>query len=201
MRIYLVRHGQSGRQVDSSLGWDSALTDAGHQQARRLGDWLGTRPRVDSGPGIEIAAVCTSPLQRAHATAGYTCAALDLPALVLETLAEAPFHVSDHLPCSEGPLQPPLAGSPSSPRHDAFKARTRAAWEALVGHVQACGGPVLAVTHGGLIKTALRAILGGDAVSFRLYNTALCLIEWRARRWRLVYLNLFDHLPPSLRTA
>jgi probable phosphoglycerate mutase len=61
-------------------------------------------------------------------------------------------------------------------------------------------GPVLAVTHGGLIKTLLQRVAGSETVSFRLYNAGLNVIEWGQGRWHLVHLNLWDHLPPDLRT-
>jgi len=59
---------------------------------------------------------------------------------------------------------------------------------------------VVAVTHGGLIKTALRVIVGTDLVDFRVYNATISGIEWKDGRWKILFLNRWDHLPQSLRT-
>jgi probable phosphoglycerate mutase len=74
------------------------------------------------------------------------------------------------------------------------------ALNSLIAEAEASAKPVLAVAHGDLISTLLRTAVGSDAISFWLYNTTLNLIEWKRGRWRLVYFNLWDHLPPLLRT-
>ncbi len=86
------------------------------------------------------------------------------------------------------------------PIYARFKQQATAALHALVADAEASGHSVLGIAHGGLISTLLRTAVGSDAISFWIYNTSLNLIEWKRGRWHLVYLNLWDHLPPHLRT-
>ena len=51
------------------------------------------------------------------------------------------------------------------------------AFEELVAEVEAGNGPVLAITHGGFIKTLLRLVAGTDAICFRVYNAGVNGIE------------------------
>lgn len=82
----------------------------------------------------------------------------------------------------------------------AFKSQVHTAFQELVERAEVSSGPVLAVTHGGFIKTMLRIVVNSDIVCFRLYNTGLNLIEWERGRWHIGHLNLWDHLPLELRT-
>lgn len=200
MRIYLARHAQSQWQLQATQDGDTDLTAMGHEQARRMAQWLADHDRLDHATRIEIAALCSSPYKRAQDTATYVSSALRLSVCTYPNLREADFHVADHLPVSETPLQTPV-NCVLSDRYLAFKVQVRAGFEELIGQVEAARGPVLAVTHGGFIKTLLRLIGGTDAVCFQLYNTGLSAIEWRRGRWHLVYLNLWDHLPAELRTV
>jgi broad specificity phosphatase PhoE len=199
MRIYLVRHGQSQWQVQRSEDLDTSLTAIGHEQSKRLGQWLGDHPALDRTAGIEIAALCTSPFKRAQETIACTAETLRLPLFIHRELGEADFHVADHLPQRDTPLAayPPYRASAA---YAAFKSQARVALQTLLEQAEASDGPVLAVAHGGLLKTLLRLVVDSDNVCFRLYNTGLNLIEWSRGRWHLVYLNLGDHLPPELRT-
>jgi probable phosphoglycerate mutase len=116
-----------------------------------------------------------------------------------QSLCEASFHVSDYLPEPHDPLRAAPDGLPSEIYSD-FKLQVREGLAFLINQAESSGGAVLAISHGGVIKTALRLVLGGDAGSFRLYNTALTLIERRLGRWYLVHLNLWDHLEVAMRT-
>jgi len=199
MRIYLVRHGQSEWQLEANENWDSSLTATGHEQSRRLALWLADRPPLALGTRVEIASLYTSPFRRAQETAAHLAKVLQLGAVVRDSLREADFHVASHLPQRDGPM------SESGPftlsdKYSEFRAQADVALRTLVQQGELNEGSVLAVTHGGLIKTLLRVITGTDAVCFRLYNTSLNVIEWRRGRWHLVHLNLWDHLPVELRT-
>src|SRR5438552_8959820 len=63
VRLYLIRHGQSGGNVARQEGrlaeYDPPLTPAGEEQARRLGERMATY-------GVDV--VYSSPLQRAYNT-------------------------------------------------------------------------------------------------------------------------------------
>ncbi len=199
MKIYLVRHAQAMWQLDSAQSLDSSLTALGHDQAKRLAQWLLCQQQIDQEGRIIFNSLCVSPLKRAQETAAYVSAALELPAFIKQELREADFHVADHLPQRESPRQsfPPYQ---CSPVYAAFKSQSQAALDGLIEQAECGGGPVLAVTHGGVIKTILRLIAGSDAICFRLYNAALNLIEWKRGRWHIVHLNQWDHLPAELRT-
>lgn len=199
MKIYMVRHGQSHWQLAPSENLNTSLTDLGHEQARLLGRWLAEHRMLDGKGRIEVATLRTSPLLRARETAEYTAKALDRPVCLQESLREAPFHVADHLPHRAAPFHAYSAFEPSE-IYAAFKAQVRIALQELVEQAQAGGGPVLAITHGGIIKTLLRLIAGTDTLDFVSYNTGITLIEWKRGRWCVVHLNLLDHLPPEYRT-
>jgi broad specificity phosphatase PhoE len=199
VRIYLVRHGQSEWQLAPSTDWDTPLSSLGHEQAKRLGHWLAHHKRVDIERRLEVASLCTSPMWRAQQTATYVAEALGLAMHTMPALREASFHVAAHLPSRAAPGDPAPQYQPSA-RYLAFKAQVHRALDGLIEQVELTGGPVLAVTHGGLIKTMLRAAVGQDEVCFRLYNTGITELEWRRGRWHLVYLNLLDHLDTELRT-
>lgn len=202
MKIYLARHGQSRWQVQRDhRDWDSPLTELGHQQAQRLGEWLAVRPSIDALTGpIEIAEIVTSPLQRARQTAGYVGECLNIPVQSNAFLKEARFLVSAHLPQKGFPFGRKILSPRPSGMYYAFRAQASQALQDLVAAAEVADGPVLSVAHGGLISTMLRLALDSDAVSFWIYNTSLNLLEWKRGRWHLVHLNLWDHLSPEMRT-
>ncbi|MCP4426993.1 MAG: histidine phosphatase family protein [Chloroflexi bacterium] len=200
MQIYLARHGQSRWQVERRDGdWDSPLTAVGQAQAAHLAEWLAGRPRLDNGAYLEIKQALSSPLQRARDTAVTVAESLSLTITLEDNLREADFYVSEHLPQTASPYQAAPRYSPPA-QYAAFKEQTRRALDALVAAAESADGPVLGVAHGGLISTLLRLAVGSDSVSFWIYNASLQLIEWKRGRWHLVHLNLWDHLPPELRT-
>jgi broad specificity phosphatase PhoE len=177
---------------------DMPLTAMGHLQSRRLATWLATSPRLAGGAPASIAVLYASPLQRAQQTAAHIAEALDLAVETDPCLCEADFHVADHLPQREGPLCQHHPFTPSE-TYAAFRVQADEALRLLVRQAE-MNGSVLAVTHGGLIKTLLRLIADTDKVCFRLCNACLNVIEWRRGRWHLVHLNLWDHLQTELRT-
>jgi probable phosphoglycerate mutase len=201
MKIYLVRHGQSQWQVErDDANWNSSLTALGQAQAQRLAGWLANGPIIDNDTQVKVSAIVASPLVRAQQTAEPLCQALYLPLVTDDYLTEADFLVSAHLAAVDTPAQYPPSYTPSE-TYAAFKARALRALSNLVKTAENDGGPILAIGHGGLISTVLRLAAGSDTISFWLYNTSLNLIEWKRGRWHLVHLNLWDHLPPSLRTC
>lgn len=164
-----------------------------------MGEWLAEHRMLDAAARLDTAALWSSPSIRARQTSAPAGELLGLPVKMTDDLLEATFHVSDHLPVSEGPLDLPPTRDPS-PEYAVFKTQAQRALRTLVEDAETTGGTVLAVTHGGLIKTMLRILLGSEVVSFRLYNTAISVVAWNRGRWDLVHLNLWDHLPSHLRT-
>lgn len=200
MKIYLIRHGQSRWQVTQQENdWDSPLSPLGHKQAQQLADWLVAHAALDNGSRLEIGSLRVSPLQRARQTAVPLSHALSLPADVDDNLHETTFYLGEHLPRADSPYQPVASFTPTGKYAD-FKQQAQQALHNLVETAETTGKPVLAVAHGGLISTVLRLATGSDTISFWIYNTSLNLIEWKRGRWHLVYLNLWDHLPPVMRT-
>lgn len=200
MKIYLVRHGQSQWQIDrDDSNWNSNLSDLGRKQAGRLANWLANGSRVDNGSHLDLAGLVASPYVRAEQTVRPIARATNLPVKTDESLREAAFLVSDYLPSVETPGQPYPPYQPPQPYAE-FRSQAGQALDNLVAYAEELGGAVMAVSHGGLISTLLRTITGSEAVSFWIYNATIHLIEWRRGRWHMVFLNLWDHLTPDLRT-
>lgn len=199
MKIYLVRHGQSRWQVErDDNNWNSPLTALGQQQAQHLAHWLADGPFIDLSTRVDLQSIHASPLLRAQQTADPLSQTLHLPLTTDDYLSEADFLVSAHLASAETPAHYPPVYTPSE-TYTTFKSQAHCALGNLVAAAESSGS-VLAITHGGLISTVLRLAAGSDTVSFWIYNTSLNLIEWKRGRWHLVHLNLWDHLPPHLRT-
>jgi len=188
LELLLIRHGQSQFNVDSTGGFDSALTDLGCEQARRLAPWVALN--------FQPAAFYASPMQRARQTAELIQPALALPIQFRDDLCEVDFEI--------GPVMPQFA-TPSiaiggdtfsvsdlDERYAAFQTRVLAAFHDILRQHDA--GTILIVTHGGVIATMLRTIFGGHHVSVHADNTSATLLRWENSRWYLVYSNRVEHL-------
>ncbi|KAA3654375.1 MAG: histidine phosphatase family protein [Chloroflexi bacterium] len=200
MKIYLVRHGQSRWQITKGEGdWNSPLSPLGQNQAQHLANWLTAHTALDNGSRLEIGSLQVSPLTRAQQTAAPISQSLNLPITTDEYLRETDFWIAEHLPSAESPYQP-IQSFTATGKYANFKQQAQQGLNNLVEAAETTGKPVMAVAHGGLISTVLRLATSSDSVSFWIYNTAVNLIEWKRGRWHLVYLNMWDHLPPVMRT-
>ncbi|MFF8035474.1 MULTISPECIES: histidine phosphatase family protein [unclassified Streptomyces] len=199
LRIYLVRHGQSQWQLTPGDDLDMPLSPLGHEQAALLADWCARRAPLDADVRFDFGALCTSPLQRARQTAGHVAAALGVDLSTRPGLCEAPFRVVDELPRAGTPLEVPVGDV--TDRYRQFRRQVRGALAELVESAVDDDRPVLAVTHGGVIKTVLRIIAGTDVFCARLYNCGITAVDWKDGIWRVAHVNLWDHLPPALRTT
>ncbi|MEW2625529.1 histidine phosphatase family protein [Streptomyces sp. NPDC048106] len=201
MRIYLVRHGQSpARAGQGRRGRDTALSPLGHRQAGHLARWLAGDGRLDGDTSLTVGSVLTSPLTPARETAEHLRESLGLPARVQHTLAAADFQVFPELPSATAPFAR-RRGRLLSERYLDFRAQARAALVELTRRAEESGQPVLAVTHGDLISTVVRAVAESDTFCLRLYHCGITALEWSDGRWRLSHVNLWDHLPVPLRTS
>ena len=200
MTILLARHGQSTWQSAPSEDLNTPLTELGHVQSKYLAAWIANGATFDGKARVDVTSLRVSPLTRARQTSALLSASLGLDAVELETLREAPFRVADHLPRARVPLGEQTPYEPSI-EYAGFKAQVRHALRELVHIAGAGSGAVLAITHGGVIKTMLRLILDTDFVCFDIYNAALTTVEWSDGRWHLVHLNFCDYVPAGLRTA
>jgi probable phosphoglycerate mutase len=192
VRIVLVRHAQCEWQLARCGDLDSPLTPLGVRQAECLADWLASRPS-------EVGMLCSSAMRRARQTVDPVAQRLGLPTTTYDILGEADFPVSAELPSRDSPFAKAPDFLPSD-RYLLWKRNAATALEQLVTWAQAAPGPLVVVSHGGMIKTLLRIVMNSDAVDFRLYNAALTTIEWSRGRWHFVHVNQMDHLRPELRT-
>lgn len=159
MELILVRHAEPVKIVDADGPADPPLAPRGIQQAELLAKYLGTEP---------IAAVWSSPMQRARETAAPLGAALGIDVVVDSELAEWDREATSYIPIEE------------------LKAAKDERWVAMVegnfdtegidldafktGVVQAIehiitgnpGGSIAVVCHGGVINAYLAEILGID---------------------------------------
>jgi broad specificity phosphatase PhoE/ribonuclease HI len=171
-RFMLLRHGQTELSVDrrySGRG-NPALTDLGRWQVDAAAAYLGRR----SG----IAAVVSSPLQRAYDTATAAAKALGLDVSVDDDLIETDFGEWEGLTFGEVAQRDPIlhgkwlrdtsVAPPGGESFDAVAQRVRRARTRIIAeHGDAT---VLVVSHVTPIKTILRLALdGGASILYRLH--------------------------------
>jgi broad specificity phosphatase PhoE len=163
--IVLVRHGETdwNREHRYQGHADTALNEAGRQQARELVDAL--RPE-----GVTL--VYTSPLRRASETATIVAGHLGLEARELEALREIDVGDWQGLTIDEVRLRFPEhadvgwhAGWPNGETHDELSARVVPALLALDDAHR--GERILGVTHAGPIRAALMAATGLSQAELR----------------------------------
>jgi broad specificity phosphatase PhoE/ribonuclease HI len=171
-RFLLLRHGQTALSVDrrySGRG-NPALTDLGRRQADAAASYLGRRGG--------IAAVVSSPLQRAYDTATAAAKVLGLDVSVDDDLIETDFGEWEGLTFGEAAQRDPiLHGSwlrdasvapPGGESFDAVAQRVRRARTRIIA--EHGGATVLVVSHVTPIKTILRLALdAGTGILYRLH--------------------------------
>ena len=158
--IYLVRHGQTEFNLARRYqgGLDSPLTEAGADQARRVGALL--RGLLADHAGWELVA---SPQGRARRTAAIINAQLGLPVTEDARLREISLGAWDGLPIDEvRHRSPPGAGiwerqlhAPGGESFEAISARI-ADW---LAEVDGSGRRIVAVSHG-MAGRVLRGLYG-----------------------------------------
>lgn len=159
--IYLVRHGQTEFNLARRYqgGLDSALTDEGADQARRVGLLL--QDLIGREPGWEIV---SSPQGRARRTAQIINATLGLPAAHDPRLREISLGEWDGLPIDEVVHKlPPGAGvwerqlhAPGGETFEAISARI-GDW---LSELDGSGRRIVAVSHG-MAGRVLRGLYAG----------------------------------------
>ncbi len=198
-KFLLVRHGQSewnaARRIQGQI--DVALDEAGRQQAQAVAEYL---------MGEAIAAIFSSPLQRAEATAQAIAAQTGLMVQLDARLMEYHFGVMSGLTWDEvvenhpelanrwleDPWAVPVEGSEGRAN---FAARVAAAMQDIMG--QYPEQQVVVVAHGGTFGVFLSAMLGLDLNRrhpFHFGNTSISLVELRAGTFHIHYLNNTCHL-------
>ncbi len=199
-RLLLVRHGQSEWNAAGRIQGqiDIQLDETGLRQAQHIADRLATE---------SIAAIYSSPLLRATATAEAIAARCELPINLDARLMEYDFgvisgstwqDVQAHHPefasrWLEDPWAVPVANSEGRAN---FAVRVQAAIQEIVAHYPV--EQVVVVAHGGTFGIYLSAMLGLDLNRrhpFHFGNTSLSLVEWRGETFHIHYLNSTCHLP------
>jgi probable phosphoglycerate mutase len=171
-RLLLLRHGQTALSVHrrySGRG-NPELTDLGRQQAQAAARYLGERGG--------IAAVVSSPLQRAFDTAAAAAKALGLDVTVDDDLIETDFGAWEGLTFAEAAERDPALHArwlsdtatepPGGESFDAALERVCRARERIVATYR--GATVLVVSHVTPIKMLLRLALdAGPSILYRLH--------------------------------
>ncbi len=171
-RLLLLRHGQTELSVHrrySGRG-NPALNEVGRQQAQAAARYLAQRGG--------IAAVISSPLQRASDTATAAAKALGLDVRVDDDLIETDFGAWEGLTFAEAAQRDPelhqrwlrdtSTAPPGGESFDDVSVRVRSARERIIAGHQ--GATVLVVSHVTPIKTLLRLALdAGPGILYRLH--------------------------------
>jgi broad specificity phosphatase PhoE/ribonuclease HI len=171
-RFLLLRHGQTelSTQRRYSGRGNPALTEVGRRQAEAAAQYLAQ----DGG----IAAVITSPLQRAYDTAASAAKALGLDVSVDDDLIETDFGAWEGLTFGEAAERDPelhrrwlrdtSVMPPGGESFDSVAERVRRAQARIIN--EHSGETVLVVTHVTPIKTLLRVALdAGPGILYRLH--------------------------------
>ncbi|OBK72914.1 bifunctional RNase H/acid phosphatase [Mycobacterium sp. 1274761.0] len=171
-RFLLLRHGQTELSIQrrySGRG-NPALTDLGQQQADAAAHYLGQRGGV--------AAVITSPLQRAYDTAARAAKALSLDVTVDDDLIETDFGEWEGLTFMEAAERDPQLHRrwlgdtsirpPGGESFDSVAERVQRVRGRIIAEYS--GETVLVVSHVTPIKTLLRLALdAGPGILYRLH--------------------------------
>lgn len=171
-RLLLLRHGQTELSAErrySGRG-NPALTDVGRRQADAAADYLARRGG--------IAAVVTSPLQRAYDTAAAAGKALGVDVVVDDDLIETDFGAWEGLTFAEAAARDPelhrtwlrdtSVAPPDGESFETVAHRVRLARNRILTEYP--GATVLVVSHVTPIKTVLRLALdAGPSILYRLH--------------------------------
>ena len=171
-RFLLLRHGQTelSTQRRYSGRGNPALTEVGQRQAEAAAQYLGQRGG--------IAAVITSPLQRAYDTAAKAAKALGLDVTVDDDLIETDFGTWEGLTFSEAAERDPKLHRswlrdtsitpPDGESFDSVAERVQRVRGRMIAEY--AGETVLVVSHVTPIKTLLRMALdAGPGILYRLH--------------------------------
>ena len=179
-RIVIIRHGQSVDNVAGRIsGWtDSALTEVGHQQARRMAEHVGSR--------YQPTVVYASTLQRARHTAAPLVEHTGAPLIIRSNLRELHCGVAEGLTHEEvlerhaevwagAQIENDLSfGWPGGETRREFFGRVRGVFaEILANHA---GETVAVVSHGGVISSFLAHLLEGNPAAWRRYQLHNCSV-------------------------
>jgi len=203
VRLYLIRHGQSGnneaRLVGGPAVYDPPLTPVGEEQARRLGERMEVY-------GVD--AVYSSPLQRSYNTAKPIAERTGHEITVIDDLQEINEPMREGAPGPEVVLpkgvthddvkrrfeqDPTWDNLPGSEASGHFRSRISGAIDQIVAECP--GKKVAVVCHGGVIQSYVAEILGlRSDFPFYCFNASITSVRANAERRVLWRLNDLAHL-------
>lgn len=199
--LLLVRHGQTeaNREHRFNGRGDTVLNEAGHRQAAALASFLQNLP---------LAAIWSSPLQRARQTAAPLLAHRPLFLQVDERLSELDQGELEGLQphvlmerytdfFAAWRQDPSNARVPGGETMREAQHRMLCVLEDIAGQTPAGGPPVVVVSHNMAISAALCGLAGAPLSQFRAMspkNTAVTLLESRGGVLQVVAQNIRAHL-------
>ena len=204
-RVLLIRHGETEWNRDER--WqghaDVPLSEAGHEQARRLAAHLGG---PDYRDGRDIRALYSSDLQRASQTAEVVAGALGVEARIDAAWREIDVGRwagwrRDEIREKFAEEWQRIADGEDLPRgggetFGAFSLRIVGALDRI--RERHAGETVAVVTHGGVIRAVLLHVLGLPWLRIRevsaVGNTAINDLSWSGTEWVVAGRNLTTHL-------
>lgn len=190
MSILLIRHGETPLNAARVLQpADTPLSERGQLQAQALARRLA---------GAGLAAILSSDLRRALHTAEALAAAVGLPVEITPLLQERNFGDLRGLPYDALGYDPIASDDapPGGESTEVFRARVRAAFQAVVAARERAGGPLAVVTHGLVIKAILglhARLPAGQGVPDHLANTSISILD-AASPYAVTLLNCALHL-------
>ncbi len=196
--LILIRHGQIQANLDKRWhGWtDSALTDAGKQQAQRVAERIAEQH-------ADVSAIYASPLQRTYNTAKHIAELLNLDVIeeprikeygigVLEGEKFSDLH-TQHEFFKQVNANPHYAPEQGESIHQVGDRVTSALQSFLQNHPDE---KVIAVSHGAALALGLAGIFDQDWYAWDKYqfkNTSVTEVKL-GENPELVLLNCIDHL-------
>jgi probable phosphoglycerate mutase len=199
VQLLLIRHGETQRVEAESGIANPGLTEAGHDQAKRLAAWLAAHERID--------ALAVSPLLRARQTAEPLAAVLGCDAVVIEELAEFDAASTSYIPMEEmrSTQHPRLRamvegrwgefGAPVEP--EVFRSTIVGTLDRLAGEHP--GGRLAVVCHGAVINAYVGDVIGTPRLLWfePRYTSISRVLVSRSGVRSVESLNELPHLNPG----
>lgn len=176
-RLILVRHGETEANIAGRMQGrgDDPLTERGRRQVRAVAE----RIKREAHP---VTAIYTSPLRRARSTAQEIGEALGLHPKVRDGLQEMNLGALEGVSTAELAAATPRSVDEPYPNGESARDFVERIMGALYGIVASNpGATVVAVSHGGVIATALSYWSHGHGGAWREYapqNCAISIIEF-----------------------
>lgn len=191
------------------------LSDSGKEQADLLGRWLQKDYKIDI--------LYSSKLRRAKETSEIVNEFLNLPIIFRDELREAKFYIPDFLPGWSHPFQfgKDLENSNSIvksfikeknfkinnlkvkediylQKYESFRNKIEKTIKEII--VKNWDKKILIITHGGVIGTIIRNMIGRHDVTIKMDFTGLSKFSWikEYNRWQIDFINKTDHLSAPL---